>query len=143
MSQRVDLGGRATGPLVGVRIVDFTAVYSGPIAASILGDQGAEVIKIESKDGDLMRRGLPQNNGMGVAFTTMNRNKKSLCLDLRTDAGRDIARKLVATADVVMENFRPGVMDRLGLGYAEFKDAQPKLVYVSISGVGSTVKSHD
>jgi crotonobetainyl-CoA:carnitine CoA-transferase CaiB-like acyl-CoA transferase len=138
MSQRVDLGGPATGPLAGVRVVDFTAVYSGPIAASILGDQGAEVIKIESKEGDIMRRGLPQNNGMGVAFTTMNRNKKSLCLDLRTDAGRDIARKLVATADVVMENFRPGVMDRLGLGYAEFKDAQPKLVYVSISGVGST-----
>ncbi len=138
MSQRVDLGGAATGPLAGVRVVDFTAVYSGPIAASILGDQGAEVIKIESKDGDIMRRGLPQNNGMGVAFTTINRNKKSLCLDLRTDAGRDIARKLVATADVVMENFRPGVMDRLGLGYAEFKDAQPKLVYVSISGVGST-----
>ena len=143
MSQRVDLGGTATGPLAGVRIVDFTAVYSGPIAASILGDQGAEVIKIESKDGDIMRRGLPQNNGMGVAFTTMNRNKKSLCLDLRTDAGRDIARKLVATADVVMENFRPGVMDRLGLGYAEFKDAQPKLVYVSINGVGSTVKLRD
>ena len=138
MGQRVDLGGAATGPLAGVRVIDFTAVYSGPIAASILGDQGAEVIKIESKTGDLMRRGLPQNNGMGVAFTTMNRNKKSLCLDLRADAGRDIARKLIATADVVLENFRPGVMDRLGLGYAEFKDAQPKLVYVSINGVGST-----
>jgi crotonobetainyl-CoA:carnitine CoA-transferase CaiB-like acyl-CoA transferase len=85
-----------------------------------------------------MRRGLPKNNGMGVAFTTMNRNKKSLCLDLRADAGRDIARRLIATADVVMENFRPGVMDRLGLGYAEFKTAQQKLVYVSINGVGST-----
>jgi crotonobetainyl-CoA:carnitine CoA-transferase CaiB-like acyl-CoA transferase len=138
MEQRVDLGGAATGPLAGVRVIDFTAVYSGPIAASILGDQGAEVIKIESKTGDLMRRGLPKNNGMGVAFTTMNRNKKSLCLDLRADAGRDIAHKLIATADVVMENFRPGVMDRLGLGYAEFKAAQPKLVYVSINGVGST-----
>ena len=138
MGQRVDLGGAATGPLAGVRVIDFTAVYSGPIAASILGDQGAEVIKIESKTGDLMRRGLPKNNGMGVAFTTMNRNKKSLCLDLRADAGRDIAHKLIATADVVMENFRPGVMDRLGLGYAEFKAAQPKLVYVSINGVGST-----
>jgi crotonobetainyl-CoA:carnitine CoA-transferase CaiB-like acyl-CoA transferase len=138
MTQRVDLGGPATGPLNGVRIIDFTAVYSGPIAASILGDQGAEVIKVESKAGDLMRRGLPVNNGMGGAFTTMNRNKKSLCLDLQTDAGRDIARKLIATADVVMENFRPGVMDRLGLGYAEFKDTQPKLVYASINGVGST-----
>jgi crotonobetainyl-CoA:carnitine CoA-transferase CaiB-like acyl-CoA transferase len=138
MGQRIDLGGAATGPLAGVRVIDFTAVYSGPIAASILGDQGAEVIKIESKTGDLMRRGLPQNNGMGVAFTTMNRNKKSLCLDLQMDAGRDIARRLISTADVVLENFRPGVMERLGLGYAEFKEAQPKLVYVSINGVGST-----
>ena len=138
MSQRVDLGGAATGPLNGVRVIDFTAVYSGPIAASILGDQGAEVIKIESKSGDLMRRAQPMINGMGSSFTTMNRNKKSLCLDLQTDAGRDIARRLIATADVVMENFRPGVMDRLGLGYAEFKDAQPKLVYASINGVGPT-----
>ena len=138
MSQRVDLGGAATGPLNGVRVIDFTAVYSGPIAASILGDQGAEVIKIESKSGDLMRRAQPMINGMGSSFATMNRNKKSLCLDLQTDAGRDIARRLIATADVVMENFRPGVMDRLGLGYAEFKDAQPKLVYASINGVGPT-----
>lgn len=137
MSQRVDLGGAATGPLNGVRIIDFTAVYSGPIASSILGDQGAEIIKIESKTGDLMRRGLPKSGGFGSAFTTMNRNKKSLCLDLQTDAGRDIARKLIATADVVMENFRPGVMDRLGLGYDEFSAAQPKLVYASVNGVGS------
>jgi len=132
----VDLGGASTGPLQGVRIIDFTAVYSGPIAASILGDQGAEVIKIESHSGDLMRRGIPRHNDVGSAFLVMNRNKKSVCIDLRTDEGKAIARKLVATADVVMENFRPGVMDRLGLGYDEFKSAQPKLVYVSISGVG-------
>lgn len=138
MSQRVDLGGSATGPLRGVRIIDFTAVYSGPIAASILGDQGAEVIKVESPAGDLMRKGLPKSKGLGSAFATMNRNKKSLCLDLRADAGREVARKLIATADVVMENFRPGVMERLGLGYESFAQDQPQLVYVSINGVGPT-----
>jgi len=136
MTQHVDLGGKATGPLSGVRIVDFTAVYSGPIAASILGDQGAQVIKIESASGDLMRRGLPKSNGLGSAFATMNRNKRSLCLDLQTERGGDIARRLIATADVVMENFRPGVMERLGLGYEQFASAQPKLVYASINGVG-------
>lgn len=137
MSQRVDLGGRPTGPLSGVRVIDFTAVYSGPIAASILGDQGAHVIKVESAAGDLMRRGLPKSNGLGGAFAAMNRNKRSLCLNLQTDEGRGIARQLVKTADVVMENFRPGVMDRLGIGYDSFKEEQPKLVYVSINGVGS------
>jgi crotonobetainyl-CoA:carnitine CoA-transferase CaiB-like acyl-CoA transferase len=138
MTQRVDIDGAATGPLRGVRVVDFTAVYSGPIAASILGDQGAEVIKVESAAGDLMRRGLPKSNGLGSAFATMNRNKKSLCIDLQTEQGKDVARRLIATADVVMENFRPGVMDRLGLGYDTFKAAQPKLVYASINGMGDT-----
>ena len=137
MSQRINLGGIATGPLTGVKVIDFTAVYSGPIAASILGDQGAEVIKVESRHGDLMRAGLPKSNGAGSPFTTMNRNKKSLCLDLKTEEGLDIARKLIASADVIMENFRPGVMDRLGLGYEQFKQAHPKLVYVSINGVGA------
>lgn len=137
MTQRVDLGGAPTGPLRGIRVVDFTAVYSGPIAGSILGDQGAQVIKVESAAGDLMRRGLPKSNGLGSAFTTMNRNKKSLCVDLQTSAGKDIARRLISTADVVMENFRPGVMQRLGLGYDTFKAAQPKLVYASINGMGA------
>lgn len=138
MTQQINLGGAATGPLSGVKVIDFTAVYSGPIAASILGDQGADVIKVESRSGDLMRGGLPKSKNLGSPFTTMNRNKKSLCLDLKSDAGLDIARKLIASADVVMENFRPGVMDRLGLGYDQFKHSQPKLVYVSINGVGAT-----
>jgi len=137
VTQHIDLGGAATGPLSGVRIVDFTAVYSGPIASSILGDQGAEVIKIESASGDLMRRGLPKSGSLGSSFAAMNRNKRSLCINLQTPEGLDVARKLVATADVVMENFRPGVMDRLGLGYEQFREAQPKLVYASINGVGS------
>ncbi len=134
----VDLGGQATGPLAGVRIADFTAVYSGPLAATILGDQGAEVTKIEPKNGDLMRRGLPKVNGMGSAYLTLNRNKRSLCLDLRTEAGVKIARQIISRSDVVMENFRPGVMERLGLGYEKVSKDHEKLVYVSINGVGAS-----
>jgi crotonobetainyl-CoA:carnitine CoA-transferase CaiB-like acyl-CoA transferase len=136
MVQRVELGASPTGPLAGVRIADFTAVYSGPLAATILADQGAEVIKVEPAHGDLMRRGLPKHKEMSSPFLTLNRNKKSLCIDLRDPQGQEIARSLIATSDVVMENFRPGVMDRLGLGYDQFKQAQPKLVYASINGVG-------
>lgn len=137
MVQHINLGGPASGPLQGVRVVDFTAVYSGPIAASILGDQGAEVIKVESAAGDLMRRGLPQSQGLASAFAAMNRNKRSLCVDLQTPEGLEIACRLIATADVVMENFRPGVMDRLGLGYERFAEAMPRLVYASINGMGA------
>ena len=138
MSGRIDFGGEATGPLNGVRIVDFTAVYSGPLAATILADQGADVIKIEPHSGDMMRRALPKQGGMASPFFSLNRNKRAMCLDLQTEEGLKIVKELIATADVVMENFRPGVMERLGLGYDEFKEAQPKLVYASINGVGPT-----
>ena len=137
MFREVKLGGPAKGPLSGVRVADFSAVFSGPICASILADQGADVIKIESFEGDLMRRGLPQQDGMGSAFVTMNRNKRSLALDLSSAPGKAIASKLILSCDVVIENFRPGVMDRLELGYSEFQKEHPKLVYVSINGVGA------
>lgn len=136
MTQRVNFGGLRTGPLTGIKVADFTAVYSGPLAASILGDQGADVIKIEPHSGDLMRGALPRQGGMASPYLTLNRNKRSLCLDLQSEAGLKIARDLVASCDVVMENFRPGVMERLGLGYASFKKTQPKLIYASINGVG-------
>ena len=136
VSKHITLGGTATGPLAGIKVADFSAVFSGPICAGILGDQGADVIKVEAFSGDMIRRGLPQSNGMGSAFTTMNRNKRSLCLDLQNAEGREIAAKLICSSDVVLENFRPGVMDRLGLGYDMFKRDQPKLVYASINGVG-------
>lgn len=135
---QVDFQGGPTGPLSGVRVVDFTAVYSGPLAAAILGDQGADVIKVEPHAGDLMRRALPKQGDMASAFFTLNRNKRALCVDLQTSAGLQLVKELIATADVVMENFRPGVMERLGLGYDEFKEAQPNLVYASINGVGPT-----
>jgi len=126
----------STGPLAGVRIIDFTQIYSGPIATAILGDQGADVIKIEPADGDVMRRGVPARNGVAASFAMMNRNKRSLVIDARSEKGRAILRGLIDGADVVVENFRPGVMDRLGLGYESFEDANPGLVFASINGVG-------
>ena len=137
MEQEVELGKTPTGPLQGLRVADFSAVFSGPIAGAILADQGAQVIKVEGFNGDLMRKGFPQSNGMASAFTSMNRNKRALCVDLQTPDGLEVARKLIASADVVLENFRPGVMDRLGLGYDSFRQQQPKLVYASINGFGA------
>ena len=138
MVQQVDFSGLKTGPLSGVRVADFTAVYSGPLATTVLADQGATVIKVEPAHGDLMRRALPKMGGLSASFLTLNRNKQSLCIDIRTPQGLEIANKLVATCDVVIENFRPGVMDRLGLGYETLQAKHPKLIYVSINGVGAT-----
>ena len=127
------------GPLDGIRVLDLTTIYSGPIAASILGDQGADVIKIESPDGDFMRRpGVTERNGVGGAFAMMNRNKRSVVIDLTTDAGRTVFERLVEDADVVVENYRPGVMERLKIGYESLKRINPRLVFASINGVGHT-----
>ena len=127
------------GSLDGIRILDLTTIYSGPIAASILGDQGADVVKVESPQGDFMRHpGGSQRNGVGGAFAMMNRNKRSIVIDLATDDGKDVFKKLVATADVVMENYRPGVVERLGIGYETLKAVNPRLVFASINGVGHT-----
>ena len=126
------------GPLRGIRVVDFTSIYSGPIGTSILGDQGADVIKVEAADGDLMRRGTPASRNVSPAFAMMNRNKRSIVIDARADAGREVLIDLIRTADVVIENFRPGVMDRLGIGYEHCSAVNPRLVFASINGVGST-----
>ena len=133
----IELNGARTGPLSDIRVADFSAIFSGPIAGAMLADQGADVIKVEAFTGDLMRKGFPQSNGMASAFTTMNRNKRGISLNLQTEAGKAAAIRLIQTSDVVLENFRPGVMDRLGLGYDAFKESQPKLVYASINGVGA------
>ena len=138
MEQPIALGQPRTGPLQGIRVADFSAIFSGPIAGALLADQGADVIKIEAFSGDLMRGGFPQSGGMASAFTSMNRNKRGLAVDLQKDKGKAIARQLILSADVVLENFRPGVMDRLGLGYDAFRETHPKLVYASINGVGSS-----
>jgi formyl-CoA transferase len=129
--------------LSGVRVLDLTNVLSGPFATLHLALLGAEVIKIENPaDGDLARKlgSVPKYNQMlmGTSFLAQNANKKSITLNLKSPAGKEIFRKLAATADVVVENFRPDVMKRLGLGYDDLKVINPRLVYCAISGFGQT-----
>lgn len=126
----------AKGPCAGLRIVDFSTVISGPLCTQILGDLGADVIKVESPGGDFSRHTPPTRDGMSGFFACFNRNKRSIQVNLKSDAGRDVARRLCADADVVVENFRPGVADRLGIGWADLSPNNKKLVYVSISGFG-------
>jgi crotonobetainyl-CoA:carnitine CoA-transferase CaiB-like acyl-CoA transferase len=129
-------------PFAGVRILDFTQVLAGPYASYQLALLGADVIKIERRGGEDMRR-TPLSRewagrNMAPPFLAVNGNKKSLTLDLQKPAAREIVMKLAAKADVVMENFRAGVMDRLGLGYAALSEINPKLIYCAISGFGQT-----
>jgi crotonobetainyl-CoA:carnitine CoA-transferase CaiB-like acyl-CoA transferase len=133
----IDLGGEARGPLAGVRVLDFSAVVSGPLCAQILGDLGADVVKVEPPEGDTTRRlGPPFKAGLTPLFVHCNRNKRSLALDLKLPAGLAVARRLARGADVLVENFRPGVAERLGIGYAALAAENPRLVYVAISGFG-------
>src|SRR4029077_17436634 len=104
------------GPLDGVRVLDLTAMISGPMAAMILADQGADVIKIEPPDGDLMRHFGVLHEGMSSSFLSNNHGKRSLAIDIKAPAGLEIVRRLVATADVLLQNFRPGAIERMGLG---------------------------
>jgi crotonobetainyl-CoA:carnitine CoA-transferase CaiB-like acyl-CoA transferase len=128
---------RDTGPLDGVKVLDFSVMISGPLAAMMLADQGADVIKIESPGlGDIMRFLGSNKGGMTGIFANNNRGKRSIVVDLKQPAGRDIVLGLVADADVLIQNFRPGAMERLGLGYDEVKAVNPDLVYTSISGYG-------
>lgn len=130
-----------TGPLNGVTILDFTQLLQGPYATMILGDMGAEIVKVEPPKGDWMRH-FSSNNlykaGESVSFMAFNRNKRSLVVDLKNPAGRDVILDLVKQADVVIENFRPGVMDRLGIGYDVLQDVNPGLIYAASSGFGPT-----
>jgi len=127
------------GALSDITVLDMTRVLSGPFAATWLGEMGANVIKIEIPNGgDESRRNPPFSpNGTSAFNTTINRNKRSITLDLKKEEGKEIFRELVKQADVVLENFRPDVMDRLGLGYEELKKLNPGIIYASISGFGS------
>ncbi|GDX79135.1 CoA transferase [Deltaproteobacteria bacterium] len=120
-----------------IRVADFTRVLAGPWAAQTLGDQGFDVIKVESLDGDETRRFAPLREGVSVYFACTNRNKRSLALNLKHPGGREVALRLIGDADVVLENFRPGVMDRLGLGYAAV--GRPEHIWVSISAFGADI----
>ncbi len=125
-------------PLEGIRVIDLSHMMAGPCCSLLLGDQGAEVIKIEPPGkGELARSsGNVYVQGESTVFLSLNRNKKSLTLDLKHPQGREIVGKLVSTADVFLENMRPGAIERLGLGYEELKKINPRLVYCSISGFG-------
>jgi len=127
-----------TGPLAGLRIVDFTRVLSGPFCTALLADLGAEVIKVEPPQGDDYRAIGPMRNGESALFNVMNRNKHSVVLDLKLPDAQALARELCATADVVVENFRPGVAEKLGMGYEAVRAINPRVVYASISGFGQT-----
>ena len=126
------------GALDGIRVVDLTTMISGPIATMMLADQGADVIKIEPKTGDLVRRLGPSRGDRTATFLAANRNKRSLVLDLKSDAGLEALKKLVATADIVVQNFRPGAAERMGIGEDALRALRPDLIYVSISGFGET-----
>jgi crotonobetainyl-CoA:carnitine CoA-transferase CaiB-like acyl-CoA transferase len=125
------------GPLHGLRVIDLTRVLAGPFCTQSLGDLGAEVLKIEPPGGgDETRRFPPFVAGESHYFLGINRNKKSLVIDLQQPEGADLLRRLVATADILVENYRPGVMQRLGLGYAALAALNPRLIYCAISGFG-------
>ena len=127
----------------GLKVLDFTTTIAGPYCARLLADLGADVIKIESPEGDLMRTRPPLRNGASTAFGQLNAGKRSIVLDLKKKEAIAAARRLVSEAEVVIENFRPGVMKRLGLDYATVGREVPGLVYCSISGYGQTGPSAD
>ena len=130
-----------SGALDGIVVLDFTQLLQGPYATQMLGDMGAEILKIEPPTGDWMRNFALNNlylSGQSVSFLAFNRNKRSVCLNLKQAEGVEVIRRLAARADLVIENFRPGVMDRLGIGYAALSAINPRLIFCSSSGWGSS-----
>jgi crotonobetainyl-CoA:carnitine CoA-transferase CaiB-like acyl-CoA transferase len=125
------------GPLDGIRVIDLTAIVSGPHCTMLLADQGAEVIKVEPPGGgDLVRYAGTSRGGLSATFAVLNRGKRSVALDLRERRGVEILHELVRRADVFAENFRPGAVDRIGIGYEALREIRPELIYLSISGFG-------
>jgi crotonobetainyl-CoA:carnitine CoA-transferase CaiB-like acyl-CoA transferase len=128
----------AAGALQGIRVLDFSAMVAGPYCTRLMADLGAEVIKVEPPEGDYMRSRAPLRAGRSIYFGVINAGKQSIALDLKRAEGVALARELAAASDVVVENFRPGVMKRLGFGYETLAATNPGLVYCSISGYGQT-----
>jgi CoA:oxalate CoA-transferase len=124
------------GPCTGIRVIELAAMISGPYCGQMLAHLGADVIKVEPPGGDLLRQSRPVYRDLGALFTHHNGGKKSIGIDLGTPEGRELALELLAGADVVLENFRPGVMEKLGLGYEELSRRNPRLIHVSITGYG-------
>jgi crotonobetainyl-CoA:carnitine CoA-transferase CaiB-like acyl-CoA transferase len=127
-----------SGPMAGVRVLDLSIALTGPYAAALLADQGASVIKVERPGiGDIARWVGVSVNGMSSLYLVCNRGKRSIAVDIQTPEGVDVVRRLAAESDVIVENFRPGVMDRLGLGYEHVRAVNPDVVYASLSGFGT------
>ena len=125
-------------PLTGLKILDLTRVVSGPFCTMLLADLGAEVIKIESPEGDPSRVTGIIGAGENPYFVNLNRNKRAITVDMKKSEGKEIIRRLVKKSDILVENFRPGVMDRLGLAYQALSELNPELIYAAISGFGKT-----
>src|SRR6478752_3713867 len=132
------VNGGSTKSFDGLRVLDFSTTIAGPQCTRMLADLGAEVIKIEPAEGEMMRTRAPLRNNCSTAFGQLNIGKNSLVLDLKSPKGVEAIRRMVATADVLVENFRPGVMRRLKLDYGSLHELNPKLIYCSISGYGQT-----
>ncbi|HEV8662973.1 MAG TPA: CoA transferase [Candidatus Methylomirabilis sp.] len=135
-----EAGGQVARPLEGMVVLDATQIMAGPFCTLLLADMGADVIKVERPDGgdDTRRMGPPFIAGESAAFLAMNRNKRSLALDLKREEGKDLFRRLARRADVLVENFRPGTMEKLGLGYEALHEIHPGIIYCSVSGFGRT-----
>lgn len=129
-----------TGPLAGMKVLELAQIMAGPTCGTLLADMGADVIKVEKIPGgdDSRRYAEPQINGESAAFMMLNRNKRSIALNLKTEGGREVLRRLVKDADVLFENYRKGTMDKLGVGFEELRKINPALVWCSISGYGQT-----
>ncbi len=119
-------------PLAGVRVIEFCNVAAGPFCGMLLADLGADVVKVEPRQGDALRQWPPITKGFSENFASLNRNKRSIALNLKESDDKNVARQLIQHADVVIENNRPGVMARLGLGYEDFADSLPDLIYFSM-----------
>src|SRR6202050_3356828 len=132
-------GSDDTAPLAGIRVLEFCHTIMGPTAGLTLGDLGADAIKLEPANGDATRRLLSFAAGF---FSAFNRNKRSIAIDLKTDDGRALLYRLAATADVVLENYAPGTMDRLGCGYADFAKINPRMIYCALKGFLSGPYEH-
>jgi crotonobetainyl-CoA:carnitine CoA-transferase CaiB-like acyl-CoA transferase len=126
-------------PLAGIHVLDLTRLLAGPFCTAVLGDLGADVIKVEAlPDGDLYRRTPPFHGGESICFLATNRNKRSIAVDFRKPRGMDLVRQMAACADVLVENFKPGTMENMGLSYEQLSARNPRLIFASISGFGRT-----
>jgi formyl-CoA transferase len=136
--------GGAQGPLAGVRVLDLTSVVLGPLATQILGDYGAEIVKVENLDGDLARdSGVARHSGMSSIFLALNRNKRSIALDLKSEKGKEVLRRLVPGADVLVHNMRVAAIEKLGFGYTAVAKLKPDIVYCAATGFGQDGPDRD